>query len=42
MIPKLENAFRTVNQGVQKVIIGNSNDVEKFFEAEYAGTLICK
>jgi acetylglutamate kinase len=42
MIPKLENAFRTVNQGVSKVIIGNSNDVEKFFDAEHAGTLICK
>ena len=42
MIPKLENAFKTVNQGVSKVIIGNSNDVEQFFEAQHAGTLICK
>jgi acetylglutamate kinase len=42
MIPKLENAFKTVNQGVNKVIIGNSNDVEKFFDDNHAGTLICK
>ncbi len=42
MIPKLENAFNTINKGVNKVIIGNSNDVEGFFEAEHKGTMICK
>ena len=42
MIPKLENAFKTLNQGVEKVIIGNSSDIERFFEADHAGTLICK
>ncbi len=42
MIPKLENAFRTINQGVNKVIIGNSNDIEQFFDENHAGTLICK
>jgi acetylglutamate kinase len=42
MIPKLENAFKTVNQGVNKVIIGNSNDIEGFFEENHAGTLIKK
>ncbi|MBQ5403854.1 MAG: acetylglutamate kinase [Bacteroidales bacterium] len=41
MIPKLENAFKTINQGVKKVIIGNSNDIEQFFQENHAGTLIC-
>ncbi|MCQ2973916.1 MAG: acetylglutamate kinase [Bacteroidales bacterium] len=42
MIPKLENAFKTIDKGVNKVIIGNSNDVEQFFEENHAGTLISK
>lgn len=42
MIPKLENAFKTINQGVEKVIIGNSLDIEQFFEENYAGTMIKK
>ncbi|MBQ3656675.1 MAG: acetylglutamate kinase [Bacteroidales bacterium] len=42
MIPKLENAFKTVNQGVEKVIIGNSLDIEQFFEENHAGTMIRK
>ena len=32
MIPKLENAFKTINQGVEKVIIGNSLDIEQFLK----------
>ena len=42
MIPKLENAFKTINQGVEKVIIGNSLDIEQFFEENHAGTMIKK
>lgn len=43
MIPKLENAFKTINQGVSKVVIGNFNDIETFFsDDDCAGTLICK
>ncbi|MBR4265371.1 MAG: acetylglutamate kinase [Bacteroidales bacterium] len=42
MIPKLENAFKTLEQGVDKVIIGNSNDIENFFSENHAGTLISK
>ncbi len=43
MIPKLENAFKTINQGVNKVVIGNFSDIETFFaDGECAGTLICK
>jgi len=42
MIPKLENAFKTIDKGVNTVIIGNSNDVEQFFTENHAGTLISK
>jgi len=40
MIPKLENAFKTLEKGVNKVIIGNSDDIIHFFNKNNAGTTI--
>ncbi len=42
MIPKLENAFKTLNFGVEKVVIGNSGDIKSFFTENCLGTLITK
>lgn len=42
MIPKLENAFNTINKGVKKVIIGNSNQIDNLLKGGLAGTTIVK
>lgn len=42
MIPKLDNAFKTIEYGVEKVIIGNSFDILNILSGQNAGTTICK
>jgi acetylglutamate kinase len=41
MIPKLENAFTAINNGVQKVIIGNAEKISELLEGT-AGTTIVR
>jgi acetylglutamate kinase len=41
MIPKLDNAFTALNNGVKKVIIGNAENINQLIKGE-AGTTIIK
>ena len=40
MIPKLDNAFRAIDAGVRKVIIGDATKLEELLEGKN-GTAIC-
>lgn len=40
ILPKLENAFNAIDQGVKEVLIGHANDVVKNTTEQVSGTLI--
>lgn len=40
MIPKLENAFHALDQGVRQVLIGHADDIISLTEKKHEGTLI--
>lgn len=41
ILPKLENAFAAIGNGVKEVLIGHADDLRRNTTAEVAGTLIC-
>jgi len=41
ILPKLQNAFGAIDNGVKEVLIGHADDVLSNTTAEVAGTLIC-
>ena len=41
MLPKLENSFSAIKQGVKEVVIGNADQLEKIIKKQkHAGTII--
>jgi len=42
MLPKLDNAFAALAQGVERVLIGHADDIISLTKNQHEGTLICK